>query len=78
MTCDAYEPLDPYCPMCNSCMEVESCWQCFGEGGFHDCGEDCCCCLEPDINETCDVCNGAGDYLVCPRAGEPGHREGVK
>lgn len=37
------------------------CWACHGEGGFHDCGEDCCCCLDKDeITETCEECGGSG------------------
>jgi hypothetical protein len=53
------------CPVCGSYMETESCWSCFGEGGHHDCGEDCCCCLVPEINVRCDECNGRGCYQVC-------------
>ena len=64
------------CPVrgCGSLMEWESCWQCYGMGGFHDCGEDCCCCADPDdLNEPCMECDGRGWYHVCPRAGTPGH-----
>jgi hypothetical protein len=48
---------------------VESCWQCGGEGGWHDCGEDCCACLEPDDQagdfwHTCDVCEGSGEVAA--------------
>lgn len=38
----------------------ESCWSCMGEGGFHDCGEDTCCCLRPKLNVLCEVCKGEG------------------
>lgn len=27
---------------------VTSCWKCMGDGGWHDCGEDCCCCADPE------------------------------
>lgn len=55
-----------YCPICGSALELESCWQCHGEGGWHDCGEDCCCCLVKDeITVDCDVCDGDGYYLQC-------------
>jgi hypothetical protein len=57
---------DEYCPECNACLEWVSCWECFGEGGWHDCGEDCCCCLDPEINEWCPTCGGDGEYLECP------------
>lgn len=36
------------------------CWDCGGEGGFHDCGEDSCCCLDPELNEECATCEGNG------------------
>lgn len=42
------------------------CWQCGGEGfSDHDCGEDCCCCLNPENNVRCDICEGKGGYEVC-------------
>lgn len=42
------------------------CWQCGGEGvDGHDCGEDCCCCLYPEDNMTCDICNGHGGWWRC-------------
>ncbi len=44
---------------------TQSCWACGGEGGHHDCGEDCCCCLSPTIDVDCEVCGGRG-VLVCP------------
>ena len=37
------------------------CWYCHGEGGFHDCGEDCCCCADPEeITDVCPECDGEG------------------
>jgi hypothetical protein len=48
--------------------EPESCWHCEGEGGYHECGEDCCCCLDneggPDDQDwyPCPECGGTG-YL---------------
>lgn len=49
-----------------TCMPRETCWQCGGEGGYHDCGEDCCSCLHPDEQggefwRVCDVCEGEGE-----------------
>jgi hypothetical protein len=40
----------------------ESCWKCMGDGGWHDCGEGCCCCLEPELNVMCDECQGSGYF----------------
>src|SRR4051812_35672501 len=31
----------------------------------HECGEDCCMCLDPEPNVRCDVCNGKGGWLRC-------------
>lgn len=59
----------PLCSVCGQEQERESCWSCGGEGGFHDCGEDCCCCLYPDLNVRCDVCGGQGSYWICPHSG---------
>ena len=39
------------------------CWNCGGEGySGHDCGEDCCCCADPEPNVVCHVCNGKGGW----------------
>jgi hypothetical protein len=57
---------DEYCPVCGAYMERVDCWMCHGDGGFHDCGEDTCCCLDKEeITETCEECKGEGGYLVC-------------
>lgn len=44
-------------------LEPECCWACDGEGYVHDCGEDCCCCLNPEIDYCypCDECGGKGE-----------------
>ncbi len=64
-----YSPEDSYvyCPVCGAEMEPVNCWQCHGEGGWHDCGEDCCPCLDKEeIDERCDECDGKGWYHSCP------------
>lgn len=38
----------------------DTCWHCHGDGGFHDCGEDCCPCADPEPNVTCPECDGTG------------------
>jgi hypothetical protein len=42
------------------------CWDCQGEGGYHDCGEDCCRCLDDtSITHDCWTCGGKG-WLPIP------------
>lgn len=44
------------------------CWDCGGEGmSHHDCGEDCCVCLDPEDNVRCDTCYGKGGFKLCVR-----------
>jgi hypothetical protein len=69
---DQYEG-GPYCEHCEHELEWVDCDQCGGDGmGDHDCGEDCCPCLDPEPNEPCAQCRGAGgwhwcDNHACPR-----------
>lgn len=42
------------------------CYNCGGEGvidGDCTCGEDCCCCAEPEP-PVCGHCRGVGSYVV--------------
>jgi hypothetical protein len=43
-------------------LDYVACWHCFGEGAFHECGEDTCCCLDKSPNVDCEECGGEG-YL---------------
>ena len=55
------------CAKCGEDKQQATCWNCGGEGRtHHDCGEDTCCCLYPHDNVVCDICDGNGDYMVCP------------
>lgn len=63
---DADDFYPPGCKFCGSELELASCWHCHGDGGWHDCGEDCCCCADPEPNEECPVCDGRGEYFECP------------
>lgn len=56
------------CAVCGAELEWTDCWHCLGDEAFHDCGEDTCCCADPDddLNEQCQECNGQGGYLECP------------
>ena len=54
------------CPICGADMEWEDCYVCYGEGGYHDCGEDCCPCLDKEeTTYLCDERGGRGGYLQC-------------
>ena len=47
----------------DQCGDYVECWNCGGEGvSHHDCGEDTCCCLYPEDNVMCDICDGAGGW----------------
>ncbi len=58
---------DSQCARCGSSTTRLECENCGGEGmSSHDCGEDSCCCADPDeLNVRCDVCQGQGAWMVC-------------
>ena len=63
---DDRDQFGPPCARCGAECEWEDCWNCGGEGtDGHECGEDCCCCADPDDNVTCDWCGGKGGELRC-------------
>jgi hypothetical protein len=72
------------CKRCGSSIEHVACDVCDGEGlDGHDCGEDCCCCADPEPNVQCQLCQGRGGWWRCLSGDEwceenplPG-REGV-
>lgn len=41
------------------------CYNCDEGYSHHDCGEDCCCCLDPEDNVVCDICDGDGGWWAC-------------
>lgn len=55
------------CPICECCsMSSEDCDNCGGTGfSGHDCGEDVCCCADPEDDDPCDWCDGEGGHLAC-------------
>lgn len=54
------------CNECGTLMEWKECWNCEDGYAYHDCGEDTCCCLDPEPNVVCDVCNGEDGWMMCP------------
>lgn len=65
-TCACYEPACLGCAaecISEEYEEWEPCDWCGGDGtSGHDCGEDTCCCLEPEENVTCHICDGKGGW----------------
>lgn len=56
----------PRCARCGSDTEWLECYLCGGEGvDGHDCGDDTCCCLNPEDDVECDVCEGDGGWMRC-------------
>jgi hypothetical protein len=53
------------CSECDSEAEWVACDQCEEGYSDHDCGEDTCCCLNPESNVVCDTCEGKGGWWVC-------------
>lgn len=59
------------CARCGSSLMRVQCDQCGGDGlDGHDCGEDCCCCLHPEDNQTCGMCRGEGGWWQCASSGK--------
>lgn len=42
--------------------DEEYCSRCDGNGFYHDCGEDTCCCADPEVDDlvVCPDCQGTG------------------
>jgi hypothetical protein len=58
---------EPECVHCHAPMEWVDCWNCDEGLAGHDCGEDTCCCLDPEDNVLCDICEGKGGWMSCAR-----------
>lgn len=66
MTNAMTQTADDWCEKHRSEKCWVDCWNCGGEGvSHHDCGEDCCACLNPEDNVCCDNCHGEGGYKLC-------------
>jgi hypothetical protein len=53
------------CARCGSSADYVRCDSCEDGYSHHDCGEDSCCCLDPEDNVPCDICQGRGGWNVC-------------
>lgn len=68
--------------MCDRCKCCEMTWRpcdyCGSEGVYgHDCGEDTCCCLDPEENVECEWCEGDGGWWWC-NCDEKGAHNGAR
>lgn len=61
---------EAYCNRCHSDATWVDCEQCEDGYSHHDCGEDTCCCLDPENNVECDVCDGDGGWYICQSCGK--------
>ncbi len=56
---------DCSCARCGSSVDWEDCTNCDDGYDGHDCGEDCCCCADPEPNVVCHYCHGRGGWNGC-------------
>lgn len=54
------------CTVCGAELCWTDCYNCEEGLSHHNCGEDCCCCLDPELNVTCNICDGEGGWNACP------------
>jgi len=55
----------PHCRDCGCEMEWQECPDCEEGFSYHDCGEDTCCCKNPEPNVVCETCSGEDGWWVC-------------
>lgn len=66
-TIECVEGFEEVCAKCGGDVEWTDCWNCGGNGiDGHECGEDTCCCLDPEDNVRCNTCEGKGSWATCP------------
>jgi hypothetical protein len=56
------------CPKCHGHTYSRQC-HCDEGLSYHDCGDDCCVCVDPEPNVRCDECGGHGYQNWCPKCG---------
>ena len=62
--------IDCFCARCGSSVDTESCDQCEDGLDGHACGDDTCCCLDPEANVLCQYCRGTGVWHRCMSSAE--------
>lgn len=64
---DPIDEREETCERCKCCELVHvECPTCNGAGvDGHECGEDCCNCLQPEDNVACETCEGVGGWMAC-------------
>lgn len=53
------------CKKCGGDVRWQECYDCEDGYSHHDCGEDTCCCLNPEPNVICNICNGEEGWWIC-------------
>lgn len=61
---------DGQCARCGSTMHWEDCPHCDEGFNGHDCGEDTCCCADPEENVRCNICDGKTGWRMCLSSAE--------
>lgn len=61
----AHEAAEHLCEKCGNEKYWRDCLNCDEGYSDHDCGEDCCCCLNPEDNVVCDICEGDTGWYQC-------------
>ena len=52
------------CAKCGGDVDWEEC-DCEEGYSYHDCGDDCCVCKNPQPNVICTTCEGKGGWFRC-------------
>ena len=61
---------EPRCARCGRDVDREHCDHCEDGYSDHECGEDTCCCLRPELNVPCEICEGKGGWWRCMQSGD--------
>lgn len=56
---------DCQCARCGSSCYYMDCDECVDGYSHHDCGEDCCSCVNAEYNVRCAACGGSCGWQVC-------------